>query len=84
MKQQERTGKIPAGVPEGIVTANKTGELDDVENDAAIIYGEDKTYIICVMMNGLSDTSAGRETIVKLSSIVYAFHKCIRMRCFEV
>lgn len=73
LKQQERTGKIPAGVPEGIVTANKTGELDDVENDVAIIYGEKTTYIICVMMNDLSDTAVGRDTIVKLSSIAYTF-----------
>ena len=35
---QTRTGKIPAGVPSYVTTANKTGELDDTENDAAIIY----------------------------------------------
>ena len=71
MKQQERIGKLPAGVPEGVVTANKTGELDDVENDVAIVYGNECTYIISVMMSGLPDASQGRSTIVELSSRVY-------------
>ncbi len=39
MKQQERTTKIPAGIPQGIPVANKTGELEDVEHDVAIVYG---------------------------------------------
>lgn len=73
MKQQERTEKIPAGVPAGVVTANKTGELTDVENDAAIIYTDTGTYILCVMMSGLSDTYAARGTITQVSSQVYQY-----------
>lgn len=73
MKQQERTGKIPAGVPAGIVTANKTGELTDVENDAAIIYADEETYILCVMMSGLSDTYVARGVITQVSSQVYQY-----------
>lgn len=46
IKKQERTGKLPAGVPSGTVTANKTGELETVENDAAIIWGEKEPYVI--------------------------------------
>ena len=43
LKQQERTDKIPAGVPDEVEVANKTGELNDVENDAALILnGENK------------------------------------------
>ena len=73
MKQQERTGRIPAGVPSGIVTAHKTGELTDVENDVAIIYADAGTYILCVMMSGLSDTYAARGTITQVSSQVYQY-----------
>lgn len=73
LKQQERTGKIPAGVPEGVMTANKTGELEDVENDAAIVFNETTPYILCVMTGDLSDTAAGRDMIVKLSSVAYAY-----------
>lgn len=73
LKKQERVEKLPAGVPQGIVTANKTGELSDVENDAAIIYADNATYIITVMMENLEDTAAARQTIVELSRQVYEY-----------
>ncbi len=71
LKKQERTGKLPAGVPGGIKTANKTGELDDVENDAAIVWAEGNTYIICVMSEGLNDASEARGKITEISGMVY-------------
>lgn len=73
MKQQERTGKLPAGVPEGVMTANKTGELTDVENDAAIVFTDTGAYSICVMMSGLPDAAAGRSVIRELSSVTYQY-----------
>ena len=73
LKEQERTGKLPAGVPDGVMTANKTGELDDVENDAAIVWAQDGTYILCVMVDGVSDPAAARTQITALSSAVYTY-----------
>ncbi len=73
MKQQERTGKIPAGVPANVETANKTGELSDVENDAAIIFSENGAYTVCVMTSNLSDPFAARTTITELSAQVYRY-----------
>lgn len=71
MKQQERRGKIPAGVPAGIETANKTGELDFVENDAAIIFHPSGAYVLCVMSEQLSDAYTSRLFINSLSEMVY-------------
>ena len=73
LKDQARTGKIPAGVPKGTTTANKTGELADTENDAAIVWSPGGTYILCVMSTGLSDTSAARRSIVEISEAVYTY-----------
>lgn len=73
MQQQERTEKIPAGVPAEIITANKTGELSDVENDAAIIFGGNGAYTVCVMMSGLSDTYTARGIITELSAQIYQY-----------
>lgn len=73
LKCQERTGKIPAGIPQGIITANKTGELVDVENDAAIIYAEKGAYVLCVMMENLSNTVDGQRAIRELSTLVYQY-----------
>lgn len=73
LKQQQRTSKIPAGVPEGVETANKTGELSNVENDACIVWSEGGTYILCIMSEELTDIYAAREEIVKLSALVYEY-----------
>ena len=71
LKAQKKTEKIPAGVPEEIETANKTGELSTVENDAAIIWAHEQPYIICVMSENLKDTSIAREEIVSFSKKIY-------------
>lgn len=71
MKQQERRSKIPAGVPSGVETANKTGELDFVENDAAIIFHPSGAYVLCVMSENLSDAYSSRLFINSLSETVY-------------
>ena len=71
--QQERTGKLPEGVPVTVKTANKTGELADTENDAAIFWTEDGIYLVCVMASGLEDTEAARNEIVRLSTEIYKF-----------
>lgn len=71
LKKQQRTSKIPAGVPSGVQTANKTGELTSVENDAAIVWGSDCTYILVIMTDNLTDTPGARQEIVDISEIVY-------------
>lgn len=76
LSRQERTWKIPAGLPEGVRTANKTGELSDVENDAAIVYGAEqgaKDYVFCVMTEEVPDTAQAQERIRKLSGMVYSY-----------
>ena len=68
LRDQQRTSKIPAGVPVEVETANKTGELDNVDNDAAIVWSPECTYILCIM----SSNAGGRiPEIRKLSSMVY-------------
>ena len=73
LKQQTRTGKIPRGLPSGIICANKTGELGDVENDVAIVFSPGADYVICVMSNDVPDTSSARQNITNLSQMVYNF-----------
>ena len=68
LKAQTRRGKIPAGIPEGVTVANKTGETTFAENDAAIVYSNGADYIIVVMSkNGKNSVSQ----IQKISKITY-------------
>ena len=38
MSRQEWRDKIPAGLPDGLLVANKTGGVSGTSNDAAIVY----------------------------------------------
>lgn len=68
LKQQTITYKIPDGVP--VPTANKTGELSDVQNDAAIVFA-DEPYVLVVMSENVAPGTA-TASIVELSAQVYS------------
>lgn len=72
LQAQTRVNKIPAGVPTSVATANKTGELDDVQNDAAIVFAG-KPYIICVMADGVEDYQPPIDSIVDISEETYIY-----------
>ncbi|MDY4692316.1 MAG: serine hydrolase [Blautia sp.] len=76
LKMQQDKSKIPAGIPEGVHIANETGQLDAVENDAAIIYDASKgiDLVICFMSQDLSDTAAARSVIAKDSHAIYGYY----------
>ena len=76
LKQQQRTNKIPAALPEGVSVANKTGELSDVENDAGILYnaqGGNDLVIVCLSQN-LSSPGEAQNTIAQLSRSIYLYY----------
>lgn len=73
MLNQHTRYKIPAGLPEGVETGNKTGEMDTVENDVAVIYGTYGDYILCVLSNDWNSKDEAISHIQEISSIVYDF-----------
>ena len=78
LKNQTRTGKIPAGISDSdVITANKTGELAGdygqyVENDIAVVEHGDHAYILCVLSEDLQDNGTAISRIQELSAQVYA------------
>lgn len=65
--------KIPAGLPEGVLCGNKTGEMETTENDAAIIFGEDCDYILVVLSSDWESKSEAIDRIASISELVYEF-----------
>lgn len=65
---QEDDTKIRSGLPHGTPCANKTGEIDFVRNDAAIVdpYG-DAPYVLVVMTRALRNTTAGNRGIAAVA-----------------
>jgi len=62
---------VPAGIPAGTTVVHKTGALDAVENDAALVTsGPDGDYVLVVMTDGLGGAS-GWQLIASLSAAVW-------------
>lgn len=74
LKAQTHCNKIPAQLPEGVKTANKTGELDNVENDAGIIYDSKNDVVIVFMSQNLSSAGSAQNTIATLSRTIYDYY----------
>ena len=69
--QQDRTWKIPAGLPSGVKCANKTGETDSEQHDAAIVFGKKTDYVIVIFSS--AGEYNGINGIRKISSMVYDY-----------
>ena len=61
---------------EGVKVANKTGELDDVENDAGIIYSTAKgiDLAVCFMSQDLTDSGAAQASIAQDARLIYGYY----------
>lgn len=71
LNNQEVNYKIPAALPSGTHISHKTGEVDDTENDVAIIYTPFGDYIFCIMSTNLYDTGSAVDHIHEITSLVY-------------
>lgn len=77
MLRQTWRNRIPAGLPEDVPVANKTGDWYDAAHDVAVVYSSVGPYIIVV----LSDGGGSDTTIVELSRRVYEYYAaCGRAR----
>jgi beta-lactamase class A len=62
---------IPAGVPAGAMVVHKTGTIDAVDNDAALVMsGPDGAYVLTVMTDGLGG-ALGWGLIASASAAVW-------------
>ena len=70
--QQRFTSMIPAGLPSHATVAHKTGEISTVCHDAGIVYlPEREPYIVAILTEVDTDSSARRDTVAKISAAVY-------------
>ena len=80
LKGQQLKNKIPAGLPEGYKSANKTGEMPEgyglgcIENDIAIVFEPDgDAFILTVLSNELAGrNSEAQQTIARAAGMTAA------------
>jgi beta-lactamase class A len=73
MEGQNVRTKIPLSLPADVSVANKTGELDDVENDIGIVFAADEgsDYAIVALTYGPFSSSGARSAIAQLARSAY-------------
>jgi len=72
LRGQEFRSKIPAGVPEGVVVANKTGNITRINHDAAIVYPPGRRpYVLVVLTRGFEEPAPASELIAAISRAVW-------------
>lgn len=71
LKNQRDNGMIKRYIKDNVILANKTGELDDLNNDVGIIYTKKFDYFIGVFAHNLNSNSEGYKIIGDISKIVY-------------
>jgi beta-lactamase class A len=73
LSAQEFNEKIPAGLPQGVRVAHKTGEITAVSHDAAIVYPPGrKPYVLVVLTRGIQDGAKSSKLIADISALIYA------------
>ncbi|OLR64756.1 serine hydrolase [Peptoniphilus porci] len=70
LKQQERD-RLQRYLKEDLKIANKTGDLDNLENDGGIFFTENKNYILVVLVNQAKSNILAKELIGKISLKIY-------------
>ena len=74
MTRQEWREKIPAGLPDGLLVANKTGGVSGTSNDAAIVYTQAGAPMVMVVFWKGLDRQAGVRAdaaIGEIAAVVY-------------
>lgn len=71
LQRQEDNTIIPAQLPHHIKIAHKTGELDGMNYDCGIIYGQSHTYILCMMAEKVKDEPRAFFDMSTISLAIY-------------
>lgn len=75
LERQHFRENIPAGVPDGVRVANKTGWITAHNHDAAAVFPADAPpYVLAVMVRGIEEQAEAAELVAEISRQVYAYH----------
>ncbi|MDE2834597.1 MAG: class A beta-lactamase-related serine hydrolase [Bacteroidota bacterium] len=67
---------IPAGLPEEVNVAHKTGQITEIHHDAAIVYPPDAPpYVLVILIEGIADDSVSASLG---SAITRTIHRALR------
>jgi beta-lactamase class A len=73
--KKPKENRLRKGLPEGVASADKSGELEGVRVDAGIVYAKNRPYVLCVMTTFLKDEGEGERAIEEISRVSYEYFR---------
>ena len=70
LERQRFNEGIPAGLPQGIRVANKTGEITKIHHDAAIVFAK-RPFIFVILVRGLAERKDSAALMAEISKTFY-------------
>jgi beta-lactamase class A len=70
LERQKFNEGIPAGVPEGMRVAHKTGELTKLHHDAAIVYAK-RPFVLVILVRGMADFKDSSALMADITGQLY-------------
>ncbi len=71
--KKPKESRLRRGLPPGVATADKPGELDGVRVYAGVVYAKDRPYVFCVMTTFLKSEAEGERAIEEMSRAAYDY-----------
>lgn len=71
--KKPKESRLRRGLPDGVATADKPGELDGVRVDAGIVFAKNRPYVFAVMMTFLKSEVEGERAMEELSRVAYDY-----------
>ena len=73
-RQQWRT-KIPAGLPEGVRVAHKTGRITGISHDSGVVFPSGAPpYALVILTRGFEDPDRADGVAAEISRVVFEHH----------
>jgi beta-lactamase class A len=71
--KKPKENRLRKGLPAGVESADKSGELDGVRADAGIVFVKNRPYVFSVMTTFLKSDEEGESAIVDMSRAAYDY-----------
>jgi beta-lactamase class A len=71
--KKPKESRLRRGLPAGVDTADKPGELDGVRVDAGVVFVKNRPYVLCVMTTFLKSETEGERAIEEMSRVAYEY-----------
>ena len=67
---------IPAGLPDNVDVAHKTGSITRIAHDAALVFPEDSApFVLVILTRGWENRSDAHKVGARIAAEVYKYHQ---------